>query len=142
MSDPRGIALVVTVAVVYGAIRLVPRLLAGRGAFIAAEELERRLAGPRPPVVVDVRAPGEFAADGGHIPGAVNVPLGELPAWLERTRPTGQDPPLAVVAVCRSDARAALAVRLLRRRGVVGAQALAGGMDAWAEDGRPTVGSG
>lgn len=61
--------------------------------------------------LVDVRTPGEFA--GGHIEGAVNVPLQELDARLgevgEKARP--------VVLYCASGMRSASAARLLKRAG-------------------------
>jgi rhodanese-related sulfurtransferase/DNA-binding MarR family transcriptional regulator len=44
--------------------------------------------------VIDVRPPDEYAL--GHLPGAINVPLGDLPARAE-----GFDPGREIVAYCR-----------------------------------------
>jgi rhodanese-related sulfurtransferase len=45
---------------------------------MAPAELEDAIARGRSPVIVDVRSPEDFR--GGHIPGAVNIPSGELEA--------------------------------------------------------------
>jgi phage shock protein E len=74
--------------------------------------------------LVDVRSSGEFGS--GHLPGAVNIPVGELPARLNevgaRERP--------VVVYCRSGARSASAAGLLRRAGF-GAVHDLGPMSRW-----------
>jgi adenylyltransferase/sulfurtransferase len=80
-------------------------------------------AGPR--LVIDVREPREFAA--GHLPGAVNIPLGrlrerlgEVPAWAEP------------VFVCRSGGRSLKACSVALDGGISSASNLEGGMLAWA----------
>ena len=40
------------------------------------EELARAVAGGSPPVIVDIRSPQQYRD--GHLPGAINIPLGEL----------------------------------------------------------------
>jgi rhodanese-related sulfurtransferase len=79
--------------------------------------------------VIDVRRPHEW--DAGHIPGARRVEVNDLPteaAKLDRDRP--------VVLYCRSGSRSELAADGLRAGGF-DAHALAGGITAWAEEGRP-----
>jgi rhodanese-related sulfurtransferase len=77
-------------------------------------------------LLVDVREPEEWAA--GHIPGAVHMPLGSLdPAAVPHDR--------IVVAVCRSGNRSGRAADRLAAAGI-DVRNLAGGMKAWAEDGR------
>lgn len=88
---------------------------------------------PGADLLLDVREPDEWEA--GHAPGAVHLPLGELPAALEAGRVDGSRP---VVAVCRSGRRSAEATRLLQQAGVP-ARNLTGGMQAWAAAGRPVV---
>jgi len=62
--------------------------------------------------VLDVRSPGEYA--GGHVEGAVNVPLDQVEARVARLVP-GQDSP--VLLYCRSGTRSGAARRKLQRLG-------------------------
>lgn len=97
----------------------------GRVPEITPEALLGRLEQPDPPVILDVRTPGEFAA--GHLRGAVSAPILGLRAALDRLDlPRGRP----VVAICLSAHRSIPAVRLLRARGHEAVQ-LAGGMLAW-----------
>jgi rhodanese-related sulfurtransferase len=80
-------------------------------------------------VLVDVREPPEWVA--GHAPQAEHRPLGDLD-------PTGLDPRLAVIAICRSGNRSGKAADLLAAAGVP-VHNLAGGMKAWALAGLPVV---
>lgn len=61
--------------------------------------------------LVDVRSPAEFAS--GHIPGAVNVPVGELGAKLKSLG--AKDQPLIVY--CASGTRSAMARSVLKGQG-------------------------
>lgn len=83
---------------------------------------------PLPGTLLDVRDDHEWAA--GHAPGAVHVPLVELP---QRFGELDLDGPLHVV--CRSGGRSARAVAWLEQNGV-DAVNLDGGMGAWVEAGR------
>lgn len=47
---------------------------------ISRDDARAREAGGRPPTIVDVRDPHEYAA--GHPPGAINIPADELPSRL------------------------------------------------------------
>ena len=81
--------------------------------------------------VLDVRPAEEYA--GGHLPGAVNVPLSELEARLE-----GLSKDREVVAYCRGPycVLAYEAVARLRRRGYK-ARRLECGFPEWKADGQP-----
>lgn len=61
--------------------------------------------------LVDVRSPAEFAA--GHIEGAINIPVEELPGRLAEVGPHEKP----VVLYCRSGRRSANAAALLRQAG-------------------------
>jgi glyoxylase-like metal-dependent hydrolase (beta-lactamase superfamily II)/rhodanese-related sulfurtransferase len=85
--------------------------------------------------VVDVREPAEFDGPLGHIDGARSIPLGALAARadeLDRTRP--------LVAVCRSGARSAQAVTILKSAGFQDLANLGGGMLRWRAGGHGVVG--
>lgn len=74
-------------------------------------------------VVIDVREPSEFAQ--GSVPGARNIPLGELASRL------ADIPKDATIAcLCRSGARSGRAQDFLREQGY-DAVNLTGGMLAW-----------
>lgn len=81
--------------------------------------------------LLDVRELDEWQA--GHVPDAVHIPLGELPArWGELP----EDAEMYVV--CRSGARSAQATEALNQAGRR-ASNVAGGMHAWHRAGRPMV---
>ena len=79
--------------------------------------------------LIDVRRPHEWEA--GRIPGARRVEVNDLPAEAERLQ---RDRP--VVLYCRSGSRSELAAEGLSAGGF-DAHALAGGITAWAGEGRP-----
>ena len=62
--------------------------------------------------IVDVRTPGEYLD--GHYPGALNIPLNELPQRLGEVR----ELKTPIVAYCRSGARSGMAVSLLKENGL------------------------
>src|SRR5262249_28114969 len=75
--------------------------------------------------LVDVRTPGEVS--GGALPGAVNIPLGELPG---RVGELTKDPARPVVVYCASGMRSAQAKRILVGAGLSEVYDL-GGMGRW-----------
>ncbi len=77
--------------------------------------------------VLDVRRPAEFAA--GHVPGARNIPLSDLPKRLAEIGHA----PLAVI--CAGGYRSSAAASLLARHGVADLRNVAGGTDAWIRGG-------
>jgi len=81
--------------------------------------------------VLDVRPPDEF--DAGHLPGAVNIPLGELQARL-----ADLDPDREIVAYCRGPwcVLSFEAVAALRARGFK-ARRLEDGLPEWKACGLP-----
>ena len=81
--------------------------------------------------VFDVRQPDEYAE--GHVPGAVLVPLADVPNRLE-VFPADR----TVYVVCRSGARSANAVAFLRSSGI-DAVNVDGGTMAWIEAGHHVV---
>ncbi len=109
--------------------RLVRRLRAPRLRWIKAAELRSLQGSGRPPVVIDVREPDEFTGPLGHLPGAVNAPLGQLPARLEALAAARRK---SVVVVCRTDKRSAKAAALLGAAGFADVRVLGGGMEGWS----------
>ena len=62
--------------------------------------------------IVDVRTPSEFKE--GHYPGAVNIPLNELPQRVGEFREMKKP----IVAYCRSGSRSGMAVLILKQNGL------------------------
>lgn len=83
--------------------------------------------------VVDVRTGGEF--ESAHIPGAYNVPLDALGEHQRDIVELGEP----VVLVCQSGARACRAEDALVVGGMDNVRVLAGGMNAWQQEGREVV---
>lgn len=95
---------------------------------IPATEAHRRVQ-DEDVLLLDVRESFELAE--ARVPGAVNIPLGELAVRqteLDRGRP--------VAVICRSGNRSAMAVQHLRRLGV-DATNVAGGLIGWHGAGLP-----
>lgn len=78
--------------------------------------------------IVDVRETWEY--EQGHLPGAVNIPLGQLP---ERT--SELEPP--VVLVCASGNRSGQAAQYLSEQGYDEVGNLMGGTAGWRQRGLP-----
>lgn len=76
--------------------------------------------------VVDVRNPGEVEA--GTIPGAIAIPVGQLPSRLSEL-----DPAKATVVYCAGGYRSSVAASLLRRNGFNDVSDILGGYGAWDE---------
>jgi glyoxylase-like metal-dependent hydrolase (beta-lactamase superfamily II)/rhodanese-related sulfurtransferase len=85
--------------------------------------------------LLDVREPDEFIGPLGHIERSVLIPLGTLP---DRTGELSKDKP--IVAICRSGARSAQAVRFLEQAGFKRLANLPGGMMRWRSEGLQTEG--
>ncbi|MBL7739650.1 MAG: rhodanese-like domain-containing protein [Chitinophagaceae bacterium] len=63
-------------------------------------------------VLVDVRNQWEYEME--HIPGAMNIPLDQVPAKIEEFRSL-QKP---LVIYCRSGSRSGMAVSILKQKGI------------------------
>lgn len=123
----------------YVGIKVIPRLISGAG-FIGPREVNERLKAGEEAVVLDVRQPEEFRDDLGHVPGALNLPLGELQSRMAEIRP--QLAPYAdtpVYVMCRTATRAASAARVLKKAGLNKVQVVAGGMVKWNREKLPTT---
>lgn len=95
--------------------------------LIDADDLRQRL-GRHATQVLDVRSAAEFGGELGHLAGAVNIPLDELPARIDdivewRTRP--------VTVVCLTDVRSSRAATALVDAGFTDVTVLRGGMRGW-----------
>lgn len=92
---------------------------------ITAATLAEQLAGPAPPVVLDVRSEREWREE--RIQRSLNIPLGRLRERLGEV-PRGRQ----VVVHCASGYRSSIAASLLRGHGFDEIADLVGGIGAWA----------
>jgi len=92
--------------------------------ILTAPELKARL-DREPLTVIDVRTDEELAL--ASLPGAVHMPMQELPARLSELNPAE---PVAVL--CHHGVRSEMAARFLERNGFTEVYSVAGGIDAWS----------
>ena len=98
---------------------------------ITPSELQAMLAGPEPPLLVDVREPVE--AQFAQIDGSVLIPMNSLPYRLQdipKNRP--------VALYCHHGLRSLYAAEWLARQGY-DALSLEGGIDRWAAEVEPAM---
>lgn len=99
---------------------------------VSATELAAELAGPNPPLVLDVRQAEELEI--ASLPGALHIPLNELPSRLgeiPRDRP--------IVAMCHHGMRSARATAWLLTQGITSIRNFTGGIESWANDIDPAM---
>ena len=85
--------------------------------------------------LLDVRTLAEFREM--HIPGALNIPLADLPMKVEEVKTWAQGNP--VVLMCRTQNRATMAYEQLGKSGIPNCHVLEGGMAAWDDAKHPVV---
>jgi uncharacterized membrane protein YdjX (TVP38/TMEM64 family)/rhodanese-related sulfurtransferase len=112
--------------------RLARQFRQARIRWIDSGSLKSRLGGSGEPLLIDVRKAEDFTGSLGHIPGARNIPLEELPARLAELEPSKRR---ALTLVCRTDKRSLTASRLLGQAGYTDVSILRGGMEQWNRDG-------
>ena len=94
--------------------------------------LAEELASPHPPLVIDIRTPGEWSA--GHLNGSINLPLSQLQQRID------QVPKDRRVAIhCAGGYRSSIATSILSRNGISNIIELAGGIAAWEAARLPVV---
>ena len=80
--------------------------------------------------LIDVREPDEYT--GGHVPGAVSIPLATVPDHLDEFR--GDE---ATYVICQCGGRSRRAAEFVAEHGI-DAVNVAGGTGAWVASGRDT----
>jgi rhodanese-related sulfurtransferase len=105
-------------------------------------DLQKQLARDRPPLLLDVREPAEFAL--ARIPGSINVPRGVLEQaceWdFEETVPElARRDERSVVVVCRSGNRSVLAADVMQQLGFGDVVSLRFGVRGWNDFDQPLV---
>jgi uncharacterized membrane protein YdjX (TVP38/TMEM64 family)/rhodanese-related sulfurtransferase len=112
--------------------RLARQFRQGRIRWIDSVSLKGRLGGIGEPLLIDVRKAEDFTGPLGHIPGARNIALEDLPARLAELAPSRRR---ALTLICRTHKRSETAARLLKEAGFADVSVLRGGMEQWNRDG-------
>jgi rhodanese-related sulfurtransferase len=99
---------------------------------VTPEQLRDRIAAGRPPRLIDVRDPGEYAL--GHLPGAELHPAGEISEWSQAI-----DPEEELLIYCHHGIRSLHAVMYLSARGFRRVSHLRGGLDAYSLRADPSM---
>ena len=99
---------------------------------VSSEVLWSQIESSTATLIVDVRTPEEFA--GGHVPGAINVPIDDLQSRLAELAPHRQT---GVVVYCERGPRAGYAVSILEQAGFSNIRYLKGHMALWRSKGLP-----
>jgi glyoxylase-like metal-dependent hydrolase (beta-lactamase superfamily II) len=103
-------------------------------AFMSMDQVKHELERNAPGLVLlDVREPEAFRA--AHLPGACNIPRGELELRADREL---TDPTARILSYCQFGKISTLAAHTLRTMGYLRAVALDGGFEAWRAAGYPT----
>ncbi|PGT80516.1 sulfurtransferase TusA family protein [Bacillus sp. AFS040349] len=89
------------------------------------DELSKKIEGSEKITVLDVREQAEYAF--GHIPGAVNIPLGVLEKRFEELDKNSE-----IHVVCRTGSRSDLAAQQLTEKGFTNVKNVVSGMKEWS----------
>ncbi len=101
---------------------------------VKADKLAEEIADAAP-VMIDVRTAEEWNKDG-YIEGAINIPLNEFFANLDKLPAQDQ----AIVVYCGSGHRGAIVLMALKLMGYENVRNLGGGLGAWKNANMPVVG--
>jgi len=128
-------------AVLVGAfmmMKFLPRLMAGVP-FVDPKAVHDMMQSGKEVLIIDVRTPGEFTGNLGHIGGALNLEAGALASRLGDS--SGQFDGLKgepVFITCRTENRSPRAAKMLTRAGFTNVCIIKSGMAGWNRQGLPT----
>ncbi|MCU7959228.1 MAG: VTT domain-containing protein [gamma proteobacterium symbiont of Bathyaustriella thionipta] len=112
------------------AVAFLPRIISHLrlGPTLSIDELHQRLISDSALVVLDVRSPGDYEGELGHIQESRNIPLEELGARLPELAPHLEKP---IALICTTDRRSKKAAQLLTKQGFADVHVILGGMKQW-----------
>jgi rhodanese-related sulfurtransferase len=94
---------------------------------VKVAELQAAFAAGSPPCVIDVRTPQEYA--GGHIEGALHIPVDDLSKRLNEVPRDGRK----LYLICAGGGRSSAAAAFLGNRGYLNIHNVEGGMGSWRD---------
>ena len=110
-------------------VSFLPRLIGAlrQGPMMDVMTLKEKMA-DNAILLIDVRGKDDFVGEQGHIKGAKNIPLEDLPSRLNELSEYMEKP---VAIICRTDRRSAKAAQLLTRNGYADVHVVKQGMTDW-----------
>ncbi|MBI5950159.1 MAG: hypothetical protein HY865_00755 [Chloroflexi bacterium] len=99
---------------------------------VGAKDVKTAVESATPPMVFDLRTADEFKA--GYIKGAINIPVNEFLADMTKLP---ADKAAAVITVCQSGHRGALAMMAMRMMGYTNVTSMSKGMNGWVAESFP-----
>ncbi len=102
---------------------------------LSPQELNQQLAGDEAPCVLDVREPWEL--DVARLEHTIDIPMAQIPQKVDELR--DQLNGRALIVMCHSGVRSAMAVQFLQQNGFDRVFNLQGGIQAWSEQVDNTV---
>jgi len=103
---------------------------------ITVDDLFERVNSDEPPLLIDVRSPGEYDGGYGHLPNARSIPVLELKSHFEDLEPFKEK---EIVTMCPGGGMSLVAVEILTEAGFEDVKSLKGGTDQWHQSGHPTT---
>ena len=100
---------------------------------VSTSEAAAMIEGGSELLLLDVRTRGEF--EQGHLPGAMHIPINEIPRRIDELRPYRDRP---ILVYCRTDNRSSMARRYLVSQGY-SVSFVRGGVVSWSRDRRPLL---
>jgi hydroxyacylglutathione hydrolase len=91
---------------------------------VSAAMVAEELGGAEPPLVLDIRNPGEWKAK--HIPESLNIPLNHMQERIAEV-PRGR----RIAVHCAGGYRSSIAASILHQYGITNLIEMAGGLAAW-----------
>jgi hydroxyacylglutathione hydrolase len=91
---------------------------------VSAAMVAEEMAGGEPPIVLDIRNPGEWKAK--HIPESLNIPLNHMQERITEL-PRGR----RIAVHCAGGYRSSIAASILHQHGITNLIEMAGGLAAW-----------
>jgi hydroxyacylglutathione hydrolase len=99
---------------------------------VSAAMVAEEMAGGEPPIVLDIRNPGEWKAK--HIPESLNIPLNHMQERITEL-PRGR----RIAVHCAGGYRSSIAASILHQYGITNLIEMAGGLAAWDAAKLPVV---
>ena len=108
--------------------RIISRLR--QGSTLTIDDLRQKIKHHQELLLLDVRSEKDYYGELGHIQGATNIPLEELPHHLDELSHYLEK---TVAFICTTDRRSKKAAQLLCKQGFSDVHVVTGGMKQWTE---------